>query len=263
MLAKLIVHAEDRDRAIARAIRALQELRLVGVSTSVPVALRALDSRRRPRPAQRSDGAPLRARPRRDGHRSVTAPARTLAPAPGRRYGDRDHVDDLPTPIAYGLEIAARSIELCQRGDARKALAMIERAAANIKDTSQLPPRTLAAYGLALALGRRRSLNEALGFCHLAVQRDMVDPQIYYALGRVYLTANRKAEAIRALETGIRLDPGHRGLRYERSRLGVRAAPVLSFVGRGNVLNRVLGRVRHSFRQGERPAQRRGKAKRA
>jgi acetyl-CoA carboxylase biotin carboxylase subunit len=42
MIGKLIVHAEDRDRAIARMERALQELRIVGVATSAPVALRTL-----------------------------------------------------------------------------------------------------------------------------------------------------------------------------------------------------------------------------
>jgi acetyl-CoA carboxylase biotin carboxylase subunit len=44
MMAKLIVHAGDRELCIARARRALAELRLVGVQTSVPVALRVLDS---------------------------------------------------------------------------------------------------------------------------------------------------------------------------------------------------------------------------
>ncbi|MFY9345097.1 MAG: acetyl-CoA carboxylase biotin carboxylase subunit [Planctomycetota bacterium] len=44
MLAKLVVHGADREQAIARCIRALRELRLVGVATSVPVALAALRS---------------------------------------------------------------------------------------------------------------------------------------------------------------------------------------------------------------------------
>jgi acetyl-CoA carboxylase biotin carboxylase subunit len=44
MLGKLIVHGEDRAQAIARCQRALRELRIVGVSTSLPVALRALQS---------------------------------------------------------------------------------------------------------------------------------------------------------------------------------------------------------------------------
>jgi len=44
MLAKLVVHGADREQAIARCIRALQELRIVGVSTSLPVALRTLQS---------------------------------------------------------------------------------------------------------------------------------------------------------------------------------------------------------------------------
>jgi len=42
MLAKLIVHGEDREQAIARCARALRELRIVGVVTSLPVALATL-----------------------------------------------------------------------------------------------------------------------------------------------------------------------------------------------------------------------------
>jgi acetyl-CoA carboxylase biotin carboxylase subunit len=46
MLGKLIVHGEDRAHAIARCKRALEELRLVGITTSVPVALRVLEDPR-------------------------------------------------------------------------------------------------------------------------------------------------------------------------------------------------------------------------
>jgi len=44
MLGKLIVHAADRPTAIERMRRALREFRVVGVSTTVPVALAVLDS---------------------------------------------------------------------------------------------------------------------------------------------------------------------------------------------------------------------------
>jgi acetyl-CoA carboxylase biotin carboxylase subunit len=44
MLAKLVVHGADREQAIARCIRALRELRIVGVATSLPTALAALRS---------------------------------------------------------------------------------------------------------------------------------------------------------------------------------------------------------------------------
>jgi len=44
MLGKLIVHGADRAEAIARCERALREFRVVGVSTSLPVALRVLRS---------------------------------------------------------------------------------------------------------------------------------------------------------------------------------------------------------------------------
>ena len=44
MLAKVIVQAQTRELAIARMLRALAELRIAGVKTSVPVAVRALRS---------------------------------------------------------------------------------------------------------------------------------------------------------------------------------------------------------------------------
>jgi acetyl-CoA carboxylase, biotin carboxylase subunit len=44
MLGKLIVHGADRSQAIARCLRALRELRVVGVMTSLPVAMRTLQS---------------------------------------------------------------------------------------------------------------------------------------------------------------------------------------------------------------------------
>jgi acetyl-CoA carboxylase biotin carboxylase subunit len=44
MLGKLIVHGNDRAQAIMRMKRALRELRIVGVATSLPVALRTLES---------------------------------------------------------------------------------------------------------------------------------------------------------------------------------------------------------------------------
>jgi acetyl-CoA carboxylase, biotin carboxylase subunit len=42
MLAKLIVHAPSRDLAIERMLRALEELRIVGVETSTPFHRRVL-----------------------------------------------------------------------------------------------------------------------------------------------------------------------------------------------------------------------------
>ncbi|MFO1055075.1 MAG: biotin carboxylase N-terminal domain-containing protein [Planctomycetota bacterium] len=44
MLGKLIVWAEDRDGAIARAVRALREMRIVGVTTSMSAAIKVLQS---------------------------------------------------------------------------------------------------------------------------------------------------------------------------------------------------------------------------
>ena len=44
MLAKLVVHADDRPLAIERAVRAIREFRIAGVTTSLPAAMRTLES---------------------------------------------------------------------------------------------------------------------------------------------------------------------------------------------------------------------------
>jgi acetyl/propionyl-CoA carboxylase alpha subunit len=44
MLGKLVVHGVDRAQAIERCMRALRELRIVGVRTSLPIALRTMQS---------------------------------------------------------------------------------------------------------------------------------------------------------------------------------------------------------------------------
>ena len=46
MLGKLIVHADDRPRAIARMRRALSDFRVIGVTTSIPACLRVLEDPR-------------------------------------------------------------------------------------------------------------------------------------------------------------------------------------------------------------------------
>jgi acetyl-CoA carboxylase biotin carboxylase subunit len=46
LIAKLVVWAPDREQAIRRGRRALQELRLEGVKTTIPLHLRLLDDDR-------------------------------------------------------------------------------------------------------------------------------------------------------------------------------------------------------------------------
>jgi tetratricopeptide (TPR) repeat protein len=107
--------------------------------------------------------------------------------------------------------------------------------------------RYLSYYGLSLARASRAT-QAALEACGLAVQHDPTNPELWLNLGRVHSLAVRLPEAIRCYERGLRLDPAHRGLRLELSRIDRRSRRVLSALDRSHPLNRWTGKLRVFFR---------------
>ena len=82
-----------------------------------------------------------------------------------------------------------------------------------------------------------RKLPEALG----AAQK----PLMYFHLTRVYSASGNRQEAVRAIYRGIAFDNENGVLHRELEKLGVRRRPVIPFIGRQNIVNRILGRLRH------------------
>jgi tetratricopeptide (TPR) repeat protein len=104
-------------------------------------------------------------------------------------------------------------------------------------------PRLRSYYGWAVATIEHR-LERGLGLCREALRADAGCAEIYLNLARVLMTHGRKAEAIRYLKRGLMVDPHDVGLIHEWRQLGMRRPPVLPFLPRRHLCNRVLGRLR-------------------
>jgi len=104
-------------------------------------------------------------------------------------------------------------------------------------------PRLRAYYGWAVATIEHR-LERGLGLCREALRADAGCPEVYLNLARVLMAHGRKAEGIRYLKRGLMVDPRDAGLIQEWRQLGMRRSPVLPFLPRRHLCNRVLGRLR-------------------
>ena len=101
--------------------------------------------------------------------------------------------------------------------------------------------RYLSYYGLSLCLARN-GFREALSNCRMATRLEDDRPELWRNLGRVAITLGRRAEAYRAWQRGLDLDPSHAGIQDDLQRLGVRGKPALSFLPRHHSLNIAMGK---------------------
>ena len=74
-------------------------------------------------------------------------------------------------------------------------------------------------------------------------------PVLYLNLGRAYLAAGKKKEAIGAFEKGLAADPENRELCQEMKKLGERQKPVLPVLGRSNPVNKFAGKLRSALQK--------------
>ena len=133
-----------------------------------------------------------------------------------------------------------RGRELLTENRDDEALACF-RAAHRLDPTSA---RFRSYYGLGLALCERR-FSEALELCRSAAKEEFFNPELYHNLARVHGAFGFKSEAIRYLRRGLMIDPANDGLSRDLDVLGRRREPVLQFLPRRHVVNRLLGRLRH------------------
>jgi hypothetical protein len=134
-------------------------------------------------------------------------------------------------------------------GDARTAANHFQSAIVIERQQMVMRPqmRYLSYYGLSLALANGASA-QAIQACEVASRADVYNPDLLLNLARVYAIAGKTSKALATLEVGLRLAPGHRGLRSEHAKIDRRGAPPLSVVSRDHMLNKWLGRLRASYR---------------
>lgn len=105
-------------------------------------------------------------------------------------------------------------------------------------------PFYISYLGLLLAVTQRRWA-DAEQLCSDALRMKRSHPQLHLNLAEVYLSAGRRSDAFDVLSNGLVYTNRHPGLRRALDRLGARRPPIVNFLPRGHVLNRVLGRVRY------------------
>jgi hypothetical protein len=107
-------------------------------------------------------------------------------------------------------------------------------------------------YGVTLVLVERNS-NLGVTLCDDAVRVAGADPELLLNQARVHVALNQRERAVRAVNKGLELWPEDERLKVARLALGTRSSPVIPFLPRGNPLNKLLGRLRHRWRQSRSP----------
>jgi tetratricopeptide (TPR) repeat protein len=77
----------------------------------------------------------------------------------------------------------------------------------------------------------------------------VIYPILYLNLGRAYLVADRRKEAIEAFSKGLTYDKGHRELKKELQLLGIRKRPAVPFLSRSNPINKYIGKLLRDKKQ--------------
>ena len=91
------------------------------------------------------------------------------------------------------------------------------------------------------------------------IDSDKYYPLFYLNLGRAYLAAGKKEEALNAYKSGLKYDRSYSELRKELRRLGVRKEPPVSFLSRANPINKYIGLLLHKDGKGPGQGRTRGR----
>ena len=143
------------------------------------------------------------------------------------------------SPKSNAEELFWRGQRLLEAGHNRDALRNL-RASYEIDPDS---PQCSSYLGLAVALAEKQFRNgEKL--CYHAIRREFYRADFYFNLGRVFLAAGRKEEAVRAMKKGLQMDRTHDSIKEALSHLGFRKRPFIRFLPRDHFLNRGFGMIR-------------------
>lgn len=143
--------------------------------------------------------------------------------------------------------------DLLKGNSKRKALRLLGEALEYYPDD----PFILSYHGCLDAIANK-NYKEGIETCLFAIEilkkkaildKDSLFPVCYLNLGRAYLAAGKKKEAITAFNKGLTIDSQQRDLLWEVRKLGIRRKPVVSFLKRSGVINRHIGRILHRLKK--------------
>ena len=134
-------------------------------------------------------------------------------------------------------DLIKKGQQAMESGDTLMALVKFE-TASNLKP---LPPEAKARLGYCLA-SERRQFKKGAALCSEALRAQPSHPDPYYQLGRIYLLAGQKPNAIATFRRGLK-QRRYQPLIDQLHQLGLRKEPVFSSLPREHFLNRHLGRL--------------------
>lgn len=133
-------------------------------------------------------------------------------------------------------KLVAEGVRALEGGDTATALVLFERVA----KIARTP--TVCSY-LAFCLAKERGESKrGVSLCIEAIKDDPRNPVHFLNLGRIYLLADNKKDAIRIFRKGLKFE-WNRQIEDELNRLGVRKKPPIPFLKRDNPINKYLGRI--------------------
>jgi tetratricopeptide (TPR) repeat protein len=100
-------------------------------------------------------------------------------------------------------------------------------------------PEIQSYLGLCIAIERGK-ITDALMLCNEALAKEPNNPVHHLNLGRIYLKAGRKTDAIDTFRKGLSLG-NNEDIKLILENLGIRKKPVFPFLPRSNFLNRYAG----------------------
>jgi tetratricopeptide (TPR) repeat protein len=134
-----------------------------------------------------------------------------------------------------------------QKGNQKEAFGLLQNAAIQYPDD----PFILSYYGCLQALVDRK-YRAGVENCKKAltlIQREssfgeeMLYPTFYLNLGRAYIAAGKKDDALDAFKKGLKFNSGHRDILNELRALGKRKKAVVPFLDRSNPINKYIGLI--------------------
>jgi tetratricopeptide (TPR) repeat protein len=132
---------------------------------------------------------------------------------------------------------------LISKGESALASGETLVALVHFETAARLNPAPVVKSALGYCLAKeRRQYQKALALCREALSAEPADPRHYYHLGRIYLLANQKTEAITTFRRGLK-QQRHQPIIDELRRLGARKPPVFTSLPRDHVLNKSFGKL--------------------
>jgi tetratricopeptide (TPR) repeat protein len=136
------------------------------------------------------------------------------------------------------IELIEKGVALLQDNNRLAALACFEKAFAIGKS-----PELLSYLSYCIA-AERGQLYEALNLCNDALSQEPGNPVHYLNLGRIYLHAGKKEEALLTLRKGLSFGE-NQTIKSILEKIGTRGKPVFPFLHRNSFLNKYIGLLLH------------------